>query len=81
MPKVSENNRIFARIMCINTMKNYLVSLALLLSPAFASAQEPEPETDLSTLVINEVQVANIDQYLDNSLCYGGSKACISPMA
>lgn len=67
--------------MCINTMKNYLVSLALLLSPAFASAQEPEPETDLSTLVINEVQVANIDQFLDNSLCYGGWIEFYNPTA
>ncbi|MBR6129373.1 MAG: CotH kinase family protein, partial [Bacteroidaceae bacterium] len=53
----------------------------LLLSPAFASAQEPEPETDLSTLVINEVQVANIDQYLDNSLCYGGWIEFYNPTA
>ena len=54
--------------MCINTMKNYLVSLLLLLFPAVASAQE----TEYPTLIINEVQVANIDQYLDNALCYGG---------
>ena len=49
-------------------MKNYIISLLLLLFPAFALAQESE----IPELFINEVQVANIDQYLDGALCYGG---------
>ena len=49
-----------------NTMKKYIVSLFLLLFTITLSAQEE------SALVINEVQVANIDQYLDGANCYGG---------
>ncbi len=48
-------------------MKNHLLSILLLFFPVFASAQE----TELPPLVINEVQVANIDQYVDGALCYG----------
>ena len=49
-------------------MKNHLLSILLLFFPVFVSAQETEP----SPLIINEVQVANIDQYVDGALCYGG---------
>ena len=52
-------------------MKNYILSLLLLLSPALILAQEPEPVIEHTSLVFNEVQVANIDQYLDGALCYG----------
>ncbi|MBO4550094.1 MAG: lamin tail domain-containing protein, partial [Bacteroidaceae bacterium] len=48
-------------------MKNYIISLLLLLFPAFVAAQE----TEVPPLTINEIQVANIDQYLDNAFCYG----------
>ena len=40
----------------------------MLLLPISVLAQE----TTDTTLVINEVQVANLDQYLDNANCYGG---------
>lgn len=53
--------------MCINTMRNYIISVLFLFLPALAWAQE----TEVPGLIINEVQVANIDQYLDNALCYG----------
>ena len=49
-------------------MKFYIKSLLILLMPISVFAQE----TTDSTLVINEVQVANLDQYLDNANCYGG---------
>ena len=49
-------------------MKKHLLSILLLFFPVFVSAQETEP----SPLIINEVQVANIDQYVDGALCYGG---------
>lgn len=49
-------------------MKSYIVSLLMLSLPASLLAQE----TTDTTLIINEVQVANIDQYLDNANCYGG---------
>ena len=48
-------------------MKHYIVSFFLFLSPAILSALE----TDVPSLFINEVQVANIDQYLDGANCYG----------
>lgn len=48
-------------------MKNLTITILFLLSLAGARAQET-PDT---TLIINEVQVANIDQYLDNANCYG----------
>lgn len=47
-------------------MRNAITSiLVLLLSQALAQ------ETADTTLIINEVQVANLDQYLDNANCYG----------
>ena len=49
-------------------MRNHIFCLLLLLSACFCRAQEV---TD-SALVINEVQVSNIDQYLDDANCYGG---------
>lgn len=49
-------------------MKYYIVSLLTLLFSVSVSAQE---QTD-TALIINEVQVANIDQYLDKANCYGG---------
>ena len=48
-------------------MRSYIISLLLLLFPAFILAQE----TADTTLIINEVQVANLDQFLDNANCYG----------
>ena len=52
-----------------NTMKNNIISLlSLLFLSAFCWAQE----TDIPELYINEVQVANIDQFLDGANCYGG---------
>ena len=48
-------------------MKFHIISLLMLSLPTFVLAQE---EAD-TTLVINEVQVANLDQYLDNANCYG----------
>ena len=47
-------------------MKKHIFILLLLL-PAVCVAQEADP----SELLINEVQVANIDQYLDKANCYG----------
>lgn len=49
-------------------MKFYIESFLMLLLPACLLAQE----TTGTTLVINEIQVANLDQYLDNANCYGG---------
>ena len=55
--------------MCSDTMKNYICCLlSLLFLPAFAWAQD----TATPELYINEIQVANFDQYLDNANCYGG---------
>ena len=48
-------------------MKNYAICLLILFVPVFATAQEG----DVPALFINEVQVANLDQYLDNANCYG----------
>ena len=48
-------------------MKNYIISILFLFLPAFVWAQE----TQVPALVINEVQVSNLDQYVDNALCYG----------
>ena len=48
-------------------MKNYIINLLLLFLPAICLAQE----TEIPELYINEVQVANIDQYLDYANCYG----------
>ena len=49
-------------------MKIYITNLIILLLTASVYAQE---QAD-TALIINEVQVSNIDQYLDNSNCYGG---------
>ena len=49
-------------------MKNTILIFLSMLIPASALAQE----NAYSSLIINEVQVANIDQYLDNANCYGG---------
>ena len=49
------------------TMRSNIFRLLLLLLPTIALAQE----TTKSSLIINEVQVANLDQYLDNANCYG----------
>ena len=49
-------------------MKTYIRTLLLLLLPFNALAQE----TTDTMLVINEIQAANLDQYLDNANCYGG---------
>ena len=48
-------------------MKNYAICLLMLFVPVLATAQE----ADIPALFINEVQVANLDQYLDNANCYG----------
>ena len=56
-------------------MKLYIIGLLMLLSPVVMLAQE----TADSTLVINEVQVANLDQYLDNANCYGGWVELFNP--
>ena len=48
-------------------MRRNVISLLILLLPAMVPAQE---QADAS-LIINEVQVANLDQYLDNANCYG----------
>ena len=54
--------------MCSDTMKNYICCLlSLLFLPAFVWAQD----TATPELYINEIQVANFDQYLDNANCYG----------
>ena len=58
-------------------MKLYIKSLLVLLLPIGVLAQEP---TD-TTLVINEIQVANLDQYLDNANCYGGWIEFYNPSA
>lgn len=53
----------------MNNMKRYIFSIIILpLLPLLAVAQET-PDT---ILIINEVQAANIDQYLDKANCYGG---------
>lgn len=49
-------------------MRFYIFGLLMLSLPTSVLAQE----TVDTTLVINEVQVANLDQYLDNANCYGG---------
>ena len=49
-------------------MRFYILSLLILLLSISVVAQE---QSDTS-LVVNEVQVANIDQYLDKANCYGG---------
>ena len=49
-------------------VKFFAKSLLMLSLPICTLAQE---KTD-TTLIINEVQVANLDQYLDNANCYGG---------
>ncbi len=48
-------------------MKYHILSLLCLLSASFCVAQE----TEIPPLIINEVQVSNIDQYLDGANCYG----------
>ncbi len=48
-------------------MRNHIFHFLLLMLPVAAVAQE----TADKTLIINEVQVANLDQYLDNANCYG----------
>ena len=48
-------------------MKNHIIGLLILLLPITLSAQEMTG----TTLIINEVQVANLDQFLDNANCYG----------
>ena len=48
-------------------MRNLTTCLLMLLLTTLASAQE----TADTTLIINEVQVANLDQFLDNANCYG----------
>ncbi len=48
-------------------MRRHIFCLLLLLVPDIVAAQE----TADKTLIINEVQVANLDQYLDNANCYG----------
>ena len=48
-------------------MKNHILSYLLFILPAFIEAQE----TEVPALIINEIQVANLDQYLDNANCYG----------
>ena len=49
-------------------MKYRILPLLLLFPAAAATAQEPSD----TTIIINEVQPANLDQYLDNANCYGG---------
>ena len=49
-------------------MKFHIISLLMLSLPISVLAQDNAD----TTLVINEVQVANLDQYLDNANCYGG---------
>lgn len=50
-------------------MKNNIISLLFLLFlPVICMAQE----TEIPELYINEVQVANLDQFLDSANCYGG---------
>ena len=48
-------------------MRSLTTCLLMLLLTTLASAQE----TADTTLIINEVQVANLDQFLDNANCYG----------
>ena len=48
-------------------MRYHILSLLCLLSATFCVAQE----TEIPPLIINEVQVSNIDQYLDGANCYG----------
>ena len=48
-------------------MRSDIIRFLFLLLPAAVLAQE----TDITPLIINEVQVANIDQFLDNANCYG----------
>ena len=49
----------------------------MLLMPTAMLAQE----TGDASLIINEVQVANLDQYLDNANCYGGWVESYNPTA
>ena len=49
------------------TMRSNIFRLLLLLLPTIVLAQE----TTEPSLIINEVQVANLDQFLDNANCYG----------
>ena len=49
----------------------------MLLMPTAMLAQE----TGDASLIINEVQVANLDQYLDNANCYGGWVELYNPTA
>ena len=49
-------------------MKRKIISLLILCLPLMTLAQENAD----STLKINEIQAANIDQYLDYANCYGG---------
>ena len=51
----------------LRTMRYNIIRVLLLLLPAAVMAQET---TDIA-LIINEVQTANIDQFLDNANCYG----------
>ena len=50
-----------------STMRSNIFRLLLLLLPTIVLAQEITE----SSLIINEVQVANLDQFLDNANCYG----------
>jgi hypothetical protein len=50
-------------------MKFYIANLLMLLLPITMVLAQEKADT---TLIINEVQVANLDQYLDNANCYGG---------
>ena len=57
--------------------KHTIAPLLLLLSVSAVMAQE----TADTVLIVNEVQSANIDQYLDNANCYGGWIELYNPMA
>lgn len=48
-------------------MRYHIFCFLLLLAASVCRAQEAQD----SVLIINEVQVSNIDQYLDNANCYG----------
>lgn len=50
-------------------LQHLLLALCFLYFPLFTLHAQ---EAKVPNLVINEVQVANLDQYLDNSFCYGG---------
>ena len=53
-------------------MKKHIICLFLLLFAPCTMTIALAQETADTTLVINEIQVANIDQYLDRANCYGG---------